>query len=115
VTVCTNYVAGVDLVEHGLPATITETRGDVEVLVSEMVELELEHERIGLATVDARVVSEEGDEIGGALSDERLFPAYGVRDIALAVRRVVLSFVGRSAGATVIVSLPAGPATPGEA
>lgn len=112
-TVCTNYVAGVDLVEHGLPATIAETRGDVEVLVSEMVELE--HERIGLATVDAGVVSEEGDEIGGALGDERLFPAYGVRDIALAVRRVVLSFVGRSAGATVIVSLPARPATPGEA
>jgi hypothetical protein len=112
VTVCTNYVAGVDLIEYGLPVSIAETRGNVEVLMSEMVELE--HERIGLATVDAGMVSEEGNEIGGAFGDERLFPAYGVRDIALAIRRIVLSFVGRSADATVIVSLPADPATPGE-
>ncbi len=50
-TVCTNDVAGVDLVENRLPATVAQTFGDVEVLVPEVVELE--HERVSLAAVDA--------------------------------------------------------------
>ena len=71
-TVCTNYVACGDLVEHRLPVAVGEASGDVEVLVPEMVELE--HERIGLATVDTRPLTKELDEISGALGDEQLIP-----------------------------------------
>jgi hypothetical protein len=76
--------------------------------------VELEHERIGLATVDARPLAEELDEIGGALSDELLFPAHRVRYVALAVRRTVLAFVGSSASAAIVVPLPTRPPTPGK-
>jgi hypothetical protein len=39
-TVCTNHVAGGDLVEHGLPVAVTEAFGDIEVLALEMIERE---------------------------------------------------------------------------
>jgi hypothetical protein len=111
-TVCTNHVAGVDLIEHSLPATVAKTNGDVEVLVPQMVELE--HERIGLATVDAGPLTKEFDEIGGALGDEHSFSAYSVRNVALAVCRIVLPFVSGSASAAVVVPLPTRPSTPGK-
>jgi hypothetical protein len=73
VTVCTNHVAGGDLVEHGLPVVVAQAAGDVEVLLPEMVELE--DERIGLAAVSTWPLAEELDEIGGPLRDQRLFAA----------------------------------------
>jgi hypothetical protein len=91
---------------------VAKTSGNIEVLVPEMVELE--DERVGLAAVNARPFTEELDEIGGALRDVRLFSAYGVRDVALAVRCVVLLFIGRSAGAAVVVSLTTLLPPPGE-
>jgi hypothetical protein len=78
-TVCTNDVTGVDLVEHSTPIALAKTSGDVEVLVPEVIELE--HERVGLAAVDAGPRAEELDEISGALGDESLFPAHRIRDI----------------------------------
>lgn len=69
-TVCTNDVAGGDLIEHGLPIAVGEACGDVEVLVSEMVELQ--HERVDLAAVNAWLLAEELDEIGRALSHDGL-------------------------------------------
>lgn len=60
-TVCTNDLALADLVEDRLPAAIADAFGDVEALVVEMVELE--HERIGLASVDAGSVAEERHEL----------------------------------------------------
>jgi hypothetical protein len=111
-TVCTNDVAGVDLVENRLPPTVAQTCGDVEVLVPEVIELE--HERVGLAAVDAGSRAKELDEICGALGDERLFPAHRIGHVALAVRRIMLAFVSRSAGAAVVVSLTAGPSAPSE-
>ncbi len=111
-TVCTNDVAGVDLVENRLPATVAQTCGDIEVLVPEVIELE--HEWVGLATVNAGPRAEALDEIGGALGDEGLFPAHRIRDVALAMRRIMLAFVGGSAGAAVVVPLPTRASTPGE-
>ena len=111
-TVCTNHVACGDLVEHRLPVVVAETPSDVEVLTTEMVELK--DERVGLAAVNARPFTEELDEIGGALCDERLFSAYGVRDVALAVRRIVLLFIGCPAGTTIVVPLTALLSPPGE-
>ncbi len=67
--------------------------------------VELEDGRIGLTAVDAQPFAEELDEICHALSDDRLFAAHGIHDVALAVRRIVLLFIGRSAGAAVVVPL----------
>jgi DNA-binding LacI/PurR family transcriptional regulator len=60
-TVCTNDLALADLGEHRLPAVIADAFGDVEALVAEMVELE--HERIALAAVDARSLAKERHEL----------------------------------------------------
>ena len=91
ITVCTNDVARGDLVEHRPPVSIAEALGDIEALLLEMVELE--DERVLLAAVDARALTEELDQICGALGDQRLFSAHRIRDVALAVRRIMLLFV----------------------
>ena len=62
VTVCTNDVALGNLVEDGLPLAISEAFRDLEALVLSVVELE--HDRIVLTAVDARVATEEIDDIG---------------------------------------------------
>ena len=49
VTVCTNDVALVDLIEDRLPAVVPEALGDREGLVAQVIELE--HEWIRLAAV----------------------------------------------------------------
>ncbi len=110
-TVCTNHVAGGDLVEHGPPVAVAQAVGDVEVLAPEMVELE--DERVGLATVSARPFTEELEEIGGPLRDEGLF---GDRHSRRSARGAPSSapVVGGSAGAAVVVQLPARLPTPGE-
>jgi hypothetical protein len=112
-TVCTNYVARGDLAEYGLPVAIAQAYRDIEVLGPKMVELE--DERVGLTAVNARSLAEELDEIGGALCDERLFSANCVRDVSLAVRCIMLLFVGGSAGSAVVVPLPTCLTSPGEA
>ena len=111
-TVCTNHVALCDLVEDRLPFTVPDAFGDVEVLGFEVVELE--DQGIALAAVDAGVLAEELDEVSGPFGDDRLLVEEGFRDVALFVRGVVFLFVGRSAGAAVVVSLPAGLSAPGE-
>ncbi len=111
-TVCTNHLAHGDLIKHRLPVAVAEAGSDIEVLVPEMVELE--DERVGLAAVNARPLAEELDEIGGALRDERLFSAHRVSDVALAMRRVVLLFIGCPAGVAVVVPLTAFLPSPGE-
>ncbi len=105
-TVCTNDVACGDLVEDRLPVAVADAFGDVETLVSEVVELE--DEWIRLAAVNARPLAEEVDEIGGALRYDRSLAAQRVRDVALAMLRVVLAFVVRPALPGVVVALPAG-------
>jgi hypothetical protein len=111
-TVCTNDVARGDLVEDRLPVAVADAFGDVEALVSEVVELE--HEWIRLAAVHARSLAEEVDEVGGTLRDDRSLVAEGVRYVALAMLRVMLAFVLRSASPAVVVALPARLPAPGE-
>jgi hypothetical protein len=76
--------------------------------------VELEHERIGLTAVDARVSAKGRNEIGDAIGDEGLFTTLRVSDVALAMRRIVLPFVGGSTAATVVVPLPPRPPMPGK-
>jgi hypothetical protein len=76
--------------------------------------VELQDEGIGLTAVSARMFTEEGYEIGGTLSDERVFASNRVLDVALAIGFVMLSFVGGSAGSTVVVSLTLSLSTPRE-
>jgi hypothetical protein len=72
-TISTNHVALCDLIQHGLPAVVAESLGDVEVLVSQMVELE--DERICLAAIDARPLAEELYKEGSALHGKRSLAA----------------------------------------
>jgi hypothetical protein len=48
--------------------------------------VELEHDRVALAAVDARMFVEVVKEIGGALESERLLPGSRLIDVALPVR-----------------------------
>lgn len=57
-TVCTNYLALCNLVEHGLPASAANALRDAELFVAEMVELE--DDRVRLAAVRAWVLLEVG-------------------------------------------------------
>ena len=72
-TISTNHVALCDLVEHGLPAVVAQSLGDIEVLVPQMVELE--DERICLATIHARPLAKELDKEGSALHSKRSLAA----------------------------------------
>jgi hypothetical protein len=63
VAVRAHHVALGDLFDERLPAAVTQTLGDVERLVAEMVELE--HDRIRLAAVDTRMAGEVLDEERG--------------------------------------------------
>src|SRR5918992_2382532 len=94
-----------DLVEDALPAPVRERPGDVEGLVSEVVELE--DDRVGLAAVGAGVGAEVLDEIRRALERKLLLPAAGLLHGAQFIRQVVLAFVGRSTLAAHVVALTA--------
>jgi hypothetical protein len=111
-TVCTNDVALGNLVEDGLPVAVAETFGYAEALVPEVVELE--NQRIGLAAVDAWVLSKERQQSRGALDGRCTLAADSGGNVACAVCGVVLAFVGGTAWPAVVVALAAGFATPGE-
>jgi hypothetical protein len=72
VTVCTNDLALVDLAENGLPFVCSEARRDLEVLVGEMIELQ--HDRIGLAAVDAGPLAKKSDQEPHPFDDQGFFP-----------------------------------------
>jgi hypothetical protein len=52
-TVCTNDVTFRNLVDHALPVAVAHALADAEDLVPSVVELE--HERVALAAVEARM------------------------------------------------------------
>jgi hypothetical protein len=54
-TVCTNDVALGHLVENTLPRAVSNPLSDAEFLVPEVIELE--HDRVPLAAIDARVLA----------------------------------------------------------
>jgi hypothetical protein len=74
-TVCTNDVALGHLVENALPSAIPKPLSNAELLVSEMIELE--HDRVLLAAVDARVLSQIRHQILDAFSDKGLLATFG--------------------------------------
>jgi hypothetical protein len=98
-TVRTNDIALCDLVEQRLPAASAKARGDAELLVGEMIELQ--DEWIVLATVDARSLTEQSDQIVGTVGCELLFAANRSCDVTVSILRVVLAHVLGSAFAAV--------------
>src|SRR5690348_224969 len=76
--------------------------------------VELEDDRVGLATVDAWVVAEVGHEEYEALFKQSLLPSRRCVDVALFVGLIVLPVIGRLAWAAVGVSLSSLTSMPGE-
>jgi hypothetical protein len=111
-TVCTNDVALCNLVEHVLPAPALDALRDRELLVPQVIELE--DDRIALATVDAWVLSQKRNQKEGPFFDQRLLSLASQGDVSLFVGQVMLSMVGRSAGPAIVVALPSCPPPPGE-
>lgn len=74
-TVCTNDVALGHLVENALPRAVSKSLPDAEFLVSEVIELE--HDRVALAAVDAWVLTQVGHQILDAFSDQGLLATLG--------------------------------------
>jgi hypothetical protein len=111
-TIGAHDVTSVDLVENRLPFVTTDTDGDTEALAPDVVELE--HQWVLLSAINARSLAEELDEVGHALGDQGAFSTTGVRDVPLAVDRIVLPFVRSSTRAAVVVTLPLRLAMPGE-
>jgi hypothetical protein len=112
VTVCTNDFALCNLVEHRLPIAIPDARGDTEDLVAEMVELE--HARIGLAAVRARVRGEEIEQEPNPPVELGVLPPLGLGDVSGSIGQVVLAAVGSATRAAVVVALPLRTTSPGE-
>jgi hypothetical protein len=102
-TVCTNDVALVYLVEDALPIAIFEALRDAEPLVAQMVELK--HHWVALAAVHAGVIGEVAEKENGALRGDNPLPRLGGVDIPLAIRGVVLLLVIGATGPAVIVTL----------
>lgn len=112
-TVCTNDLALCNLVEDALPVATLDTLGNAELLVSEMVELK--DDRVGLPAVNARVLSQVGDEKLDAFSNHGLLSGPRLLDVSLAVGSVVLLLISGPTRAAVVVALPAGFSPPGKA
>jgi hypothetical protein len=85
---------------------------DAEGLVAKVVELE--HHWILLSAVDARMRSEELDQIDGPFERQPLLLHTRLLDVALPVRRVMLLAVSRPAWLAEAVSLPLLLPPPGE-
>jgi hypothetical protein len=76
--------------------------------------VELEDHGIGLAAIDARMVSEVGHQEDEPLFEQDLLPPRGCVDVAVFVREVVLAVIGGAARPAIRVSLPSLPSTLGE-
>jgi hypothetical protein len=112
-TVCTNDVALGDLRQDARPAAIAKSFGDVEELVVPAV-IELEHERVELATVGTRVSLEVSDQEPGPLGDDPPSARLGGDDVLSTIGRVVLAFVFGATSAAVVVPLAARASAPRE-
>jgi hypothetical protein len=100
------------LVEDALPAAVGQGLPDVEALVTKVIELE--HHRVGLAAVDARMLLEEPEEVARPLKRKRLLALSRLIDVTLPVRRVVTLVIRGSAGSAQAVALASVDAPPGE-
>ena len=105
-TVRTHHLAFRDLVKDGLPIPVRKGFANVEQFLAQVIELE--HHRIELSAVDARVLAEEAEQIPRALDGKRPFALSRLRDVSLAVGGVVLFSVGRPTGPAKAVPLTEG-------
>lgn len=112
VAVGADHLALLDLLEHALPVPVSDAGTDVEPLVAEMVEVE--HYRVGLSAVGARMGSEVLDQVDRARSRDALLVRSCPIDVPLPVGRVVLLAIRRSAVAAERVPLNLPPAPPRE-
>ena len=112
VTVWANDVALRDLVEDGAPVAPANTSRDLELLVTDVIELE--DDRVALAAVRAWMLAEEVKEKCGSCRYDGVPPARCRGNVALSVCEVVLSFIGGSARAAVGIELSQGSSAPGE-
>ncbi len=74
-TVCTNNVALGHLVKNALPCAVPKPLSDAKFLVPKVIELK--HDRVPLAAVDAGVLPQEGHQILDAFSNQSLLAAFG--------------------------------------
>jgi len=81
-----------DLLDDGLSAVIEEVLTDIEGLVADVVELE--HDRVRLPALDARMRSEVLDQSECALVTEPTLHHRCLVDVALPVGEVVLLAIG---------------------
>jgi hypothetical protein len=112
VTVCTNDLALCNLVEHAPPITISQPLRDAEFLVPKVVELQ--DDRVALAAIDARVLTQVGDQKGRSFGDLNALSALGLVDVATSIGLVVLPLVAGPTRPAVAVPLPTLPSTPRE-
>ena len=108
----TDHFAFGDLVDEVVPAPVTKPFGNVERLVAEVIELE--HDRVGLATVNAGMIGEVVDEKCRSLGGEQRASPHRGTDVAIAIACVVLLFVRRPARTAVVVALALGFPPPSE-
>jgi hypothetical protein len=99
-----DHVALPDLGEDRLPIPVRQDGADAELLVASVVELE--HNRVGLSTIETGVGLEVTQEPLGPLDCERPLALASVRDVALLVGRVVLVVIHGPARSAHVVPLP---------
>jgi len=68
--------------------------------------VELEHDRIGLSAIDARMFLKKGDQVLHPFLDQRNLALPSRSDVTSFVRRIVLLLVLGAAGPAVVVPLP---------
>ena len=90
-TVRANDFALRDLFEDRLPARLDEPRADFEILVAEVIEVQ--HHRVGLPAVSARMSLEVVDQELRSLHPKPALRLGGLLDVALLVRLIVLALV----------------------
>ena len=105
-----DHIALGDLSEHRGPGSVPQAAGDVELLVRPMVELE--HHRVSLPAILARVLGEERQERDRSTVDLSTSPCTSVLDVAITVRGVVLLLVRGTAEVAVAVPLALRRSTP---
>ena len=107
-----NDLASRDLVKDGTPAVLADAVGDVELLSTEVIELE--DDRVALTAVCAGMLAEEVKEERRPFCHEGVPPVRRRGNVALSICEVVLSFISGSARAAVGVELSYSPAAPGK-
>jgi hypothetical protein len=110
--VAADDLALLDLEQDVFPRARGERTADRELLVAKMVELE--HNRVGLAAVDAGVRGKVCEEIASALELQLALEPACLGDVLCTVREVVLPSIAGLAVSAMMLALPLVPPMPRE-